>query len=401
MSKLKNIAFIIFASATMSGCKQAYDPPVIAGNNNYLVVEGLINSGQDSTFIKLSRTVNLSGSVKTKPELYATVTVESDQNNSYSLQEIGNGLYSSANLNLPGTAKYRLRIKTLAGKIYLSDFVAAKNTPGIDSISYHVQNGGVQFYVDSHDPQNNTRYYRWDFEETWKYLSYNQSILKLGADSLPTFRLPFINSSDDVYDCYKNGQSQQVLLGSSAKLSQDVIAKQPIEFVIPESGKLSHGYSILLRQYALTSDAFTYWQILKKNTEQLGSIFDAQPSSLQGNIHCTTNPTEPVIGYVSTSSVKTKRIYVDPTAILLGFPYYIPPPSADECISGFIRIAPQETFKDRLVRTVGNGDTVLLAAVQPANSPVIGYSYIQKDCADCRAKAPFGTNVKPAFFPSY
>ena len=49
---------------------------------------------------------------------------------------------------------------------------------------------------------------------------------------------------------------------------------------------------------------------LKKNTEQLGSIFDALPSQINGNIHSATNPSEPVIGYISVGNVSSQRIFI-------------------------------------------------------------------------------------------
>jgi hypothetical protein len=49
---------------------------------------------------------------------------------------------------------------------------------------------------------------------------------------------------------------------------------------------------------------------MKKNTEQLGSIFDAQPTELKGNIHCTTNPGEIVIGYIDVTQEQDKRIFI-------------------------------------------------------------------------------------------
>jgi hypothetical protein len=92
----KGYIYVMSISAiTLTGCKNPYNPAVTASNVNYLVVEGLINSGQDSTIIKLSRTVNISDTTKVNPELGAQVTVESDQNTIYPIQEIGKGRYAS------------------------------------------------------------------------------------------------------------------------------------------------------------------------------------------------------------------------------------------------------------------------------------------------------------------
>src|ERR1700743_2148844 len=132
----KNVYLLILIATAIAGCKKPFTPTVISTSNSYLVVEGLINSGSDSTFIKLSRTVQLSDIISTNPELNATVTVEGDQHTSYPLKWTGRGNYSCAGLNLDNSHKYRLNIKTLSGKQYLSDYVAVVNSPPIDSISY-------------------------------------------------------------------------------------------------------------------------------------------------------------------------------------------------------------------------------------------------------------------------
>jgi hypothetical protein len=399
---MKNVIKIFFVMMTITeSCKKPYSPQIIAADNGYLVVEGLINSGQDSTFIKLSRTVQLSSKSTLRPELNALVTIESDQNNTYTLQGDSTGLYSAPQLNLAANAKYRLRIKTVSNREYLSDYIATKATPEIDSISYRVQNNGVQFYVNTHDPQNKTIYYRWDFNETWKYVSFHRSFFKLDSNGYPTFRVNY-RTSDNIYECYRSDNSHQVLLGSSAKLGQDVISMYPIDFITAQSGKVSYGYSFLLREYALTADAFDYWQNLKKNTEQLGSVFDAQPSSLPSNVHCTTNPNEPVVGYLSVSSVTSKRIFVDHININLFTPAYIEPPDAGACEQKIIKVDPQESFHDRLDKTFRTGDSTLVNAqyVLGNNGPVVvGYFYAPTECVDCRTKTPFGTPAIPAYWP--
>lgn len=400
---MKKSIYIIFAlllgTFIIWSCKKPYAPTLIERDNNFLVVEGLINTGNDSTFFKLSRTVKLSSKNAPQSELNAIVTVESDQNVSYQLQETGNGVYSAASLGLPSNLKYRLRIKTSDGKEYLSDFVEAKDTPDIDSITYKEENNGLQFYVNSHDPQNSTRYYRWDFNETWEYVSLNQSKYKY-ENGFPVYRLPNHYPAEDIFHCYKTLPSHQVILGSTAKLGQDVVFMQPVTFIAAESGKISYGYSVLLKQYALTAAGFSYWQNLKKNTEQLGSVFDAQPSAIPGNIHCISNPAEPALGFISASSVKAKRIFVPHFATNLYVPSYTAPPDLGACPQGFITVDPSASFEYRLSQKFGSGDTVLIDAVSPPGIPIIiGYHYAAKECVDCRAKQPFGTNTKPAYWP--
>ncbi len=308
---------LIFLMLIFAGCRKAYNPPAIAIKNNVLVIEGQINTGHDSTIITLSRTVQLSAKSTVNPEAGATVTVEDDQNNSYSLTEQGNGLYASADLDIAAGAKQcRLRVKTNRGQTYLSDLVEIKVSPAIDTVGFTVQTNGVQIYLSTHDVTNKSRYYRWDYRSTWIFHSYYESYYKL-VNGFPEYRF----ANEDVYYCWGADTSSTMILNSSAKLAQDVINQTNLAFLPSTSEKLEDRYSILVKQYAITPEAFDYFQILKKNTEQLGSVFDAQPSQLTSNIKCISTPTEPVIGYITAGTVTQKRIYIDSRNLPAWKPY--------------------------------------------------------------------------------
>lgn len=321
MNKINFIFLILISGITTNSCRKPYEPPAVHATGSYLVVEGVINTGSDSTVFKLSRTVDLSGN-KGTPQLNASITVENDQSAGpvYYLNETGNGKYASAGLNLDTTHQYRVRIKTNDGKEYLSDFVTPKFTPVIDSVGYNIKSDGLQMYVNTHDANNNTKYYRWDYEETWQFhAKYASTYISDGTAIVP--RTP----EQNIYYCFANNISSDINLGSSAKLTEDKIYQNSIVSIPSTSEKIESKYSILVRQYALTKEAFAFWQNLKKNTEQLGSIFDAQPSEISGNIHCLSNPSEPVIGYISACLVRTKRIFISnlqlPTTWAVAYPY--------------------------------------------------------------------------------
>ncbi|UOE49882.1 DUF4249 domain-containing protein [Mucilaginibacter sp. SMC90] len=281
-------------------------PAVISSPNSYLIVEGLINTGSDSTFIKLSRTVKLNDKVATNPEKQALAVIESDNGSAYPLTEINVGTYAAAPLHLPASHKYRIRIKTSSNKEYLSDFVEAKVTPPVDSLSLHIKPDGLQINANAHDVTNSTRYYRWDYEETYQYRSKYDSRYKSNGDTV----LPRDYINDQIYHCWRSDTSSNIILASTAKLTNDVLSDAPITFIASTSEKVAEKYTILLKQYALTKEAFQFWEDLKKNTEQLGSIFDAQPSQLKGNIHSVTDASEPVIGYMSAGTVSKLRVFI-------------------------------------------------------------------------------------------
>jgi hypothetical protein len=387
----KTYILIIIALITLNNCSKPYLPPVIAANSNYLVVEGVINTGQDSTIIKLSRTVQLSSAVGTKPELNATVVVESDANASYPLIAIGNGSYASPGLNLSSSNKYHLKITTADNEAYQSDFVPVKNSPPIDSVYYLVKSNGLQINADTHDASKSTTYYRWDFSETWIIHSAFSSIFEY--TSIPKDTVVSRPLGDLVYTCWLSDVSNNIILASSAKLSRDIITNNEIAFIASTSEKIATRYSILVKQYALTTDAFNYWQQLKKNTEQLGSIFDAQPSEISGNIHSITNPSEPVIGYISAGSYSQSRIFID-TRNLPAW-QAISPNSA--CFIDTLLFSKPPNGENQVANEIYLGYQIPLYPIllRPGSPIILGYAASSPQCVDCTLR---GTNKKPAFW---
>ncbi|WP_423147390.1 DUF4249 domain-containing protein [Rubrolithibacter danxiaensis] len=395
MTTFPKFFILIAVLIVINSCKEIYDPPVISNSASYLVVEGFLNASNDSTIINLSRTTKLSDTVKLVPEPSAVVTVEDEESNTQNLISLGNGRYGVGVLNLNSTKKYRLHIRDQFQKEYVSDFVEVKQSPEIDSVTTQFQSNGVQVSVNSHDAQNNTRYYRWDLDETWRYVSLNNSsvVYRNGVIENRSEGIP----GDKVYSCWRSAKSKQILLGTSANLSSDILANSPLTFLTPESGKISFGYSVLVKQYALTKEGYIYWQNLKKNTENLGSIFDAQPSIATGNIHCVSNPGEPVIGFLSASTVSKKRIYIDFRKLPFSLPSYFPPPDPTTCEDGVIKIDPAATFEYRLENLMSGGKYLLTIPLGAPGVGIIGYFYSSKECVDCRLMG--GTNIRPDFWP--
>ena len=104
-------------------------------------------------------------------EQRAQVKVKSDRGNTYNLVETQPGVYTLKAFSAAESEKFRLHIQTIGGKEYLSTYVPLIQTPAIDSVTYRVNRDrtNVQIFVNTHDPLNKTRFYRWNFEETWEY----------------------------------------------------------------------------------------------------------------------------------------------------------------------------------------------------------------------------------------
>jgi hypothetical protein len=310
MKKLLYILLSIsFCIVIYIGCKKPYNPPAIQFDNKFLVIDGtLINSADSPSVFTLSRTIKLTDTTfSSAAERGATVSVDGSSGESYPFIEQAGGVYKSNPLLLNSANKYRLKIITSSGDQYLSDFVEVQQAPPIDSITWQQQND-VMLYINTHDPSDNTKYYRWDFTETWQYTAPLKS--ELGVENGLIYYVED-RPNDQKYNCWSTDNSSEILVGSSIGLNQDVINRAPIGTVPQNSIKINVRYSILVKQYAITENAYQYFSILKKNTENLGSIFDAQPTQLIGNIHSVKNPSEVVIGYFTASSAQQKRIFIN------------------------------------------------------------------------------------------
>lgn len=361
-----------------AGCKEKFPFPESAVSNNYLVVEGFINTG-GSTHIKLSRTAKPDDTTPISPELFARVFIESDNGLSYPLAENGAGLYSAAPFTPDPAAKYRINIQTTNGRLYFSDFVEVKTTPPIDSINWVRTDDGVRIYVNTHDPQNTTRYYAWQFDETWEIRSSFQSLWEYKNQEMVRRNDPYRLTT-----CWQSASSTNILIGSSAKLANDVIYGMPLVFIPDNSWKLGVRYSINVKQKALSKGAFEYLEKMKKNSEQLGSIFDPQPSGISGNIYCSDDPDEMVIGYIYAGNVEEKRIFISRGQV---------PEWQYRMYCEIFSVT--DLSKDSLDAAFGSSVNLVIDEIRN-DGGLIGYTGSSATCIDCTLR---GTDIKPDFWP--
>jgi len=372
-------AVFIFVLLIGMACKKPFVHDGITESPSLLVVEGIINTtGQ--TNIYLSRTLKLADKLKVSSETKAKVQVEGQNNAVFPLTENTAGTYSASQMNLNLNQQYRLRIKTAAGKEYLTDLMKVRSTPAIDSVNWEKAAEGVKIYVNAHDNTNNTKYYQWNYEETWEIRSsaYSENIYKNGA-----MQGRSQNEMLSMFTCYVNNRSTGLLIASTAKLSSDLVHRFPLVTIQNRAEKLDVRYSILTKQYAIGQDAFEYLSIMKRNSEQQGSFFDIQPSEINGNIKCLTDPNELAIGFMTISGIVEKRIFINYTQVP-GWNFNM------NCTTLTVR-----NRKDSLDAFFKDGNNLVTISNLGASGTIESYSGSTANCLDCRLK---GSSIKPVFW---
>jgi hypothetical protein len=366
---------LLFLSFFQWNCLQTYVSPYKSPATGYLVVEGYI-TGNGPTYFKLSRTIPLPGDSTVPVVTGAELQVEGSDNSIYPFTETGNGFYLLPAITMNSATQYRLRITNVNNETYLSDYVPFKPTPPIDSVNWISNPLGVTIYDNTHDPTGNTRYYQWTYNETWEYTSAEQSGFVWEHDSLL-----LATDSNQYYFCYHNDSSSLIFIGTSEKLTQDIIYLQPLIFIPINTQPLGIEYSVMVSQYALTDSAYNYLSLLQSNTEQLGSIFDPLPAQTIGNIHCLTNPGESVMGFISAGTLQQQRIFINYRQVP-DWHYYAECPTKDT------------TVDDDEAAMISFFDYQGFLPIY-LNRGILTANY--KSCVDCRTQG--GSTTKPSFMP--
>jgi hypothetical protein len=389
---LVRAALLWCVALVMPGCIDSYMPDAISSTKSYLVVDGFINSRGSSTFL-LSRTSNVDAKGSPPIETRAQVYIEEEGGPRYSLQESAvKGTYISAVLTLNTAKNYRLRVLTSTGKDYASDYVPVKITPAIDAVTWRATDAGLTVYVNSHDDTKQTQYYRYEYEETWEIMppyspsvEYKNGIIQNIVTPFPTM-------------CWGNNKSTSIALTNTTRLTQDVVSDFIIRSLSATNNLLSYRYSILVKQYAQTSDEYMYWELLKKNTESIGSLFDPLPAQLTGNITCLNDESELALGFVGAHSVEQKRLFIARSElprtwrIPNGYETCVPP---DTVFLGR-GLGPPVPPAQVIQNYFGDPNYLPISPIYNVFGGVSGYLARSRDCIDCRTR---GTAVKPSFWP--
>ncbi|HEX8460625.1 MAG TPA: DUF4249 family protein, partial [Segetibacter sp.] len=241
------------------------------------------------------------------------------------------------------------------------------------------ENNGINLTVNTHDQQNKSIYYKWDYEETWEL----NSDFRNAYEYKPPLVVPRTGDLSKFFFCWSTSKSNKILLGSSAQLTSDVINDAPITFIPIEAEKLGVRYSILIRQQALDRKGYDFYKMMQSNTESIGSVFDPQPSDLPGNITCVSNPLEKAIGYIAAATVSEKRIFL--LASQVGSRFRL------NCGITYVKNHP-----DSIGFYFGNMGFRPFSADADGSPPqILGYYSSYPVCIDCTLR---GSNIKPSFW---
>lgn len=371
----------------LSGCIEPYVPKTEGSTNEIFVVTGEVNNITGYQYLSVSLASSIS-EPKYIPFGNCLATIEDDKGNTFTMEEYETGKYrvwmDQKNV-VPGNS-YRVHLRTPSGEEIQSDFDRMPDSSLIDSIyserkdAYERNTGlplkGIQFYIDFHSDDTENRYFRWVADETWEYHA------PLPMEYYYDGSTHKIRPPDYTYQvCWSTRPEEHIYTLSTLNLVSNSYKMFPLQYVDNTSNKLLIKYSARISQYALSREAFVFWEQLRINSDEQGGLYEKQPLPVEGNLHDLSNPENKVIGFFGASSVVRKRIFIDGIK--------------DMNITDGAFCSPEE---------LGMGGW---RNIEPWEYPVY-FTYVvidgrkemrtlQKTCVDCRALG--GTIIKPDFWP--
>ena len=382
------------------GCVEPYEGEV-ADYEDVLVVNANLTNELIRQEVRLTRSYRFEEDGP-RGESNAQVQIIGDDGSVYTFEETAPGTYLTLEtFAARSDIAYSLAIETQDGKSYASEAMQLPSTTTLENLYAERttnDNGeeGIGIFVDSYDPEAQSRYYHFKFEETYKIIApfwspYDAVVISEGED---TFSLNVIQREREEQVCYGTDTAKEILIHSTLGLAEDRITRFMIRFIKNDNYIISHRYSILVKQHVQNPVAFAYYETLRGLSKSSENIFsEDQPGFLGGNIFATDGSGENVAGFFEVSTVDQKRIFFDYEDF---FPDEEKPPHTTACLFA----APTTTGRlgERELLNAIYEDRLRFYDYNRNPTEAIGtgpFLMIRPECGDCTV---LGSNKVPEFW---
>lgn len=241
---------------------------------------------------------------------------------------------------------------------------------------------GIQINVTSYDATRTSKYYRYEYEETFKIIAPRWSPYKAVTTGPESVEL--IENLPNTRICYSTKNSSDIILFNTSNLAEDRVIL-PIRFIEADNYIIGNRYSILVKQYVENLAAYTFHKTMREIANSSSILSPKQPGVLAGNIKCISDSNTKVIGYFDVSSVSEQRIFFNYDDFFPGkpAPYF----NTCEDIPFLFCFRGEEC----------NGESMIynIPTMSYISSVDNNYIFTSIECGDCTS---FSSNIIPSFW---
>lgn len=388
------------------------------GFNDVLVVEATITNEFKYQEIKVSRTYFLEESNQ-RIEDNANVSIVDSQGNTYTFSQNNEGTYvSDIEFMALSNINYTLLVTTSDGKKYNSSETQLSPLSQIDDLFAEItlegaQANKVQVLLNSNNEGSNAQYFRYEYTETHKivvpYYGNSDAVITNVQDNGNQFEILIVPKTENKEICFTTKASNNIIQTSTNQLGNNVVNKLAIRTLDKEDVRLRDRYSIEVKQYVQSSEAYNYYKIINDLSADESLLSESQPGYVVGNVNALNNSNERVIGFFEVASVSSKRIFFNYEDLNLQQPPY--PYDCQYRTNELSELVPYHyNYNENhlvLDYTLAGGLGVPNQRAQLLNflSPLKNYQYVgggfptyvivSPECGDCTS---YSSNIQPDFW---
>lgn len=299
-------------------CTEPYEIETV-DYESVLVVESTITDEVKQQAVKLSRTTTLENS-EVMTEKNATVYITASDGQNYDFYWDGELGYYLSNIRFKAqpNISYTLKINTADGKNYTSSAVVLPPKVEMDEIyaesisDPNQKKDGVQVLVNTTDPTGNSKYFRYEYEETYKIVApnptnYYTDVINYNPDDGSYQVVLTPRTPEEI--CYSTEFSTGITQASTSDFSENKVFRFPVRYLSKMDPKIRTRYSLLVKQYVQSIEAFTFYKVIKDLGSIQSLLSQGQPGYVAGNMASETNSEEKILGFFEVSSMTSGRIY--------------------------------------------------------------------------------------------
>ncbi|MEQ8238602.1 MAG: DUF4249 domain-containing protein [Cyclobacteriaceae bacterium] len=284
-----------------------------------IVIESEITNKKEAYITQISRTVSGDDHREMVKVTGASVCFEDELGNCYEAKEEKSGIYATDTSSFIAETgmSYRLLITLANGEELVSNYQTLKAAEPVPPTrlerstiqallgSSIVEETVVDVIADE-GTRSETNYSRYSFVGEYAFRTIQQGSIECfreEPDEAPPADIICYNreSNAGFLNVYSN---ESFTIGS--EVSHTI-------FVFRYNFKVARNYNLTITRHTIDQEAFQFFDQLRRQQEQGGTLFESPPSGIVGNIDNVTNPEGKPLGFFLTSSESSFRTNILPS----------------------------------------------------------------------------------------